>query len=86
MTTIEELVTKTQRANAIIENALNATDILKIPELNKPLGIIIIRFDAEQGICTTSIGAINFKVAIKALKDWDKHKQEYEIKPRDEHG
>jgi hypothetical protein len=86
MATIEELVTKTQRANTIIEDGLNATDILKIPKLNKPLGIIIIRFDAEEGVCTTGIGAINFKVAIKALKDWDNHKQEYEIKLRDEHG
>ena len=86
MVTKEELLTQVQRTNTIIQDGLNATDIIKIPEVNDVTGIIILRFASNRGVYTTCIGAVNFHAGRLAFKDWEEHGKEMTIQTDDKHG
>jgi len=80
MVTVEELITKVQRANEIIQKSLTENDIIELPVVENVTGIIIFRLVHGKGIYTTCIGAVDFKIAIKALKDWEQVAPEYDIR------
>lgn len=73
-------MTKVQRANTIIQDGLNASGIIEMPKDDNVTGIIILRIVHNKGIHSTCIGAIDFKISIKALKNFEQHAAEYDLR------
>ena len=80
MVTVEELITKVQRANEIIQKGLTDNDILELPVVENVTGIIVFRIEEGKGIHSAMIGAINFKEVLLALIDWSQHADEHDIR------
>lgn len=80
MITVEELMTKVQRASEIIQKGLTENDILQVPEIKNVTGILIFRMVEDEGIYSTAIGAIDFKQVILAIISWSQHADEHDIR------
>lgn len=80
MEILEKLMSKVQRANTIIQQGLNESDIIKIPECTNIIGIVIFRLEEGKGVHTTCIGAIDFKAVTLALMNFYEHADEYDLR------
>ncbi|MBU1067798.1 hypothetical protein KKE60_08430 [Patescibacteria group bacterium] len=80
MVSVEELVTKVQRANEIIQKGLTENDILAVPAVKGVTGILIFRLVEGEGIHSTAIGAVDFNKVILAVISWSQHADEYDIR------